>query len=187
MSIAIFCNSANEFQAETIVIELRNTGFSDSDISVLFTDKSRNNDVGPEQRNKAPQGAFIGVVALGPVGGAFGLLAGMGVVAKTGLNSLVTAGPAVATLAGIVVGVVAGAIIGAWIGMGIPGYVIKRPDSKTESGNILISVHADEMAKAKLAKSIFSEAGAQDIVMTGEAEVPATRVLSKHAETHAVA
>jgi outer membrane lipoprotein SlyB len=84
-------------------------------------------------------------------------------------------------------GVVAGAVIGAWIGMGIPENAAKRHDAKTDSGNILISVQVDEMRQAKLAKSIFIEAGAEDIAMTGEAETPARQISAKQVEVHAVA
>jgi hypothetical protein len=176
----------NEFQAETIVIELKNANFADDDISVLFPDKSGNKDFGHEHHTKAPEGALIGASALGILGGIVGLLAGMGVLAKTGTIAFVTAGPAVAALAGFAVGGVIGALIGAWIGMSIPEYVAKRYDGKIDAGNILISVHADSVRQAKRAKNIFAEADAQDIAMTCEAEVPEKSFGTRHEETEVV-
>lgn len=76
-------------------------------------------------------------------------------------------------------------IVGAWIGMGVPEYVAKRYEGKIEAGNILISVHADNVRQAKRAKNIFSKAGAQDIAMTGEAEVPGKRFTVSREEIHA--
>ncbi|HEX3716332.1 MAG TPA: DUF3341 domain-containing protein [Verrucomicrobiae bacterium] len=186
MAVAVFCIAMNEFQAETIVIELKNADFADDDISVLFPDKSGTKDFGHEQHTKAPEGALMGASALGILGGILGLLAGIGVLAKTGTSAFVTAGPAVAALAGIAVGAVVGAIIGAWIGMGVPEYVAKRYDGKIDAGNILISVHADSVRRAKRAKNIFVEADAQDIAMTGEAEVPEKRFGTRTEEAHPV-
>lgn len=186
MAIAVFCIAMNEFQAETIVIDLKNANFADDDISVLFPDKSGNKDFGHEQHTKAPEGALLGASALGILGGILGLLAGMGVLAKTGTSAFVTAGPAMAALAGTAAGAVIGAIIGAWIGMGVPEYVAKRYNGKIEAGNILISVHADSLRQAKRAKNIFAEADAQDIAMTCEAEIPEKSFNPRHEETHAV-
>jgi hypothetical protein len=187
MAIAVFCIAMNEFQAEAIVIELKNAKFADNDISVLFPDKSGTKDFGHEQQTKAPEGALIGASALGIVGAILGVLAGMGVLAKSGTGAFVTAGPAVAALAGVAIGAVLGAIIGGWIGMGVPEYVAKRYDGKIEAGNILISVHAETMRLAKRAKNIFAEAGAQDIATTCEAEVPEKRFETNREEAHAIA
>ena len=40
MSKSVFCLSDNEFQTEKIVEQLKDGGFSNNDISVLFPDKS---------------------------------------------------------------------------------------------------------------------------------------------------
>ncbi|HEX4120006.1 MAG TPA: DUF3341 domain-containing protein [Verrucomicrobiae bacterium] len=176
----------NEFQAETIVIDLKGAGFADNDISVLFPDKTGTKDFGHEQHTKAPEGALMGASALGILGGILGLLAGMGVLGNTQSIAFVTAGPAVAALAGIAAGAVLGGIIGGWIGMGVPEYVATRYDGKMDASNILISVHADTMREAKRVKKIFSEAEAQDIAMTCEAEVPDKHFDAHREETHAV-
>jgi len=107
MSMAVFCIATNEFQAETIIIDLKGAGFADNDISVLFPDKTGTQDFGHEQHTKAP-------------------------------------------------------------------------------GNILISVHADDSQQAIRVKNIFSEAGAQDIAMTSEAEVPAKRFGERLQETRSL-
>ena len=40
MAKAVFCIATSEFQAESIVNELKIAGFGDNDISVLFPDKT---------------------------------------------------------------------------------------------------------------------------------------------------
>ena len=175
MSMAVLCIATNEFQAETIVIDLKGAGFADTDISVLLPDKTGSQDFGHEQHTTGPAGALLGAGALGVVGGVTGWLAGMGLLANTGTGLFVTAGPAAAASAGVALGAIIGAIVGAWQGMGVPEDVAKRYDGKTEMGNILISVHADDTHQATRANNIFSEAGAQDVAMTSEAEVPEKR------------
>ena len=54
MAKAVFCIATDEFQAETIVNELKREGFLDNDISVLFPDKSGTKDFAHEQHTKAP-------------------------------------------------------------------------------------------------------------------------------------
>jgi hypothetical protein len=172
MAKAVFCIATSEFQAETIVTELKAAGFADSDISVLFPDKTGTNDFGYEQHTKAPEGAVTGASTLGMVGGAVGWLAGLGVLSIPGLGPMIAAGPLLAALSGIAVGAAVGGIGGALVGMGIPEFVAKRYVGKIQAGNILISVHAEDCQQYKQARQVFAEAGAQDISSTREAEVP---------------
>jgi hypothetical protein len=186
MPMAVFCIAVTEFQAETIVNELKADGFANNDISVLFPDKSGTQDFGHEQRTKAPEGALLGAGALGIVGGGLGWLAGLGVLASAGTGPFATAGPFVAALAGVALGALIGGMIGAWLGTRVPEYVAKRYDGKLETGNILISVHARNSNRAIQVKDIFSDAGAQSIAMTNEAEVPTRRTGLIRQELHAL-
>ena len=181
MAKAIFCISTSEFQAESIVNGLKDAGFADNDISVLFPDRTGTKDFAHEQHTKAPEGAVTGASALGMVGGALGWLAGLGVLAIPGLGAFIAAGPIMAALSGLAVGAAVGGIAGALVGMGIPEYVAKRYEGKIQAGNILISVHAETCQQSKQVKDIFAEAGAQDISSTREAEVPNTTFRPKPA------
>jgi hypothetical protein len=60
------------------------------------------------------------------VGGALGLLAGIGALAIPGVGPLIAAGPIMAALAGLGVGGAVGGLVGALVGMGIPEYEAKR-------------------------------------------------------------
>ena len=171
MAKAVFCIATSEFQAESIVNELKIAGFSDNDISVLFPDKTGTKDFAHEQNTKAPEGAVTGASTLGVVGGALGWLAGIGALAIPGVGPFIAAGPIMAALGGAAVGAAVGGIAGALVGMGIPEYEAKRYEGKIKAGNILISVHSESSEESKSAKQIFEQAGAQDISTSSEAGV----------------
>ncbi|MGI8964853.1 MAG: DUF3341 domain-containing protein [Limisphaerales bacterium] len=176
MSKAVFCIATSEFQAESIVNELKVAGFSDNDISVLFPDKTGTKDFAHEQHTKAPEGAVTGAGTGGVLGGAIGWLAGIGALAIPGVGPLIAAGPIMAALGGVAVGATVGGIAGALVGMGIPEYEAKRYEGKIKAGNILISVHAENSLETKQAKEIFEQAGAQDISATSEAGVKEEKI-----------
>src|SRR5687767_11676745 len=172
MAKAVFCIATSEFQAESIVNELKVAGFSDNDISVLFPDKTGTKDFAHEQHTKAPEGATAGAGAGGVLGGTLGWLAGIGALAIPGLGPFIAAGPIVAALSGAAVGAAVGGLTGALVGMGIPEYEAKRYEGKLKAGNILISVHSDDGDQTKLAKEIFEQEGAQDIHVASETKPP---------------
>jgi hypothetical protein len=171
MEKAVFCIAKTTEQAERIVDRLKNAGFSNNDISVLFPDKSTSKDFAHEKSTKAPEGATTGgVLGLG-LGGILGWLAGFGSLVIPGLGPFVAAGPIVAALSGAAVGSAAGGLIGALVGLGIPEYEAKRYEGKIKSGNVLISVHTDDSGERSRAEDIFENAGAEDISSTSEASV----------------
>src|SRR5437667_3050123 len=144
MSKAVFCLSDSEAQAQSIVTQLKNAGFSDNDISVLFPDKTGTKDFAHEQHTKAPEGAVSGAGTLGVLGGALGWLAGIGALTIPGLGPFIAAGPIMAALSGAAVGAAVGGISGALIGFGIPELEAKQFEGKLRQGNILISVHTED-------------------------------------------
>src|SRR5437588_13110772 len=171
MSKAVFCLSDSEAQAQSIVTQLKNAGFSNNDISVLFPDKTGTKDFAHEQHTKAPEGAATGAGTGGVLGGALGWLAGIGALAIPGLGPFIAAGPILAALSGAAAGATLGGLTGALIGWGIPEYEAKRYEGKIKAGNMLISVHAEDRDERTRAKQIFEQAGAEDIADTEEARV----------------
>jgi len=171
MAKAVFCIARSEAQAISIVERLKAAGFSSNDISVLFPDKAGTKDFAHEQHTKAPEGAATGAGTGGVLGGALGWLVGIGALAIPGLGPFIAAGPIMAALSGAAAGAALGGLTGALIGMGIPEYEAKRYEGKVKEGNVLISVHAEDSTERNRAKSIFEEAGAEDISYTEEAHV----------------
>ena len=168
MPKAVFCIATSEAQAESIVTQLKDAGFSYDDISVLFPDKASTRTFAHEQHTKAPEGAATGAGTGGVVGGALGWLAGIGMLSIPGLGPFIAAGPIMAALSGAAVGAAVGGITGALVGMGIPEYEAKRYEGRIQRGNILISVHTDSADEAARAKEIFQRAGAEDIAAASE-------------------
>src|SRR5499427_2529529 len=100
MAKAVFGIAKTENQAIRIANDLRASGFSSNDISVLFPDKQGTRDFAHEQHTKAPEGAAAGAVSGGVLGAAAGYLAGIGALAIPGLGAFVAAGPIMAALGG---------------------------------------------------------------------------------------
>lgn len=172
---SVFCIVNSGVQAGQIVERLKREGFTSTDISVLFPDKTGTRDFALEKGTKAPEGAVTGVSTGALLGGALGWLAGIGALAIPGVGPFVAAGPIAAALSGAAVGGAVGGIAGSLIGMGIPEFEAKRYEGKVKEGGVLLSVHTDSSEQVKRAKKIFEEGGGEDIASAGEAGVDAER------------
>jgi hypothetical protein len=169
---SVFCISTSRQQADQIVDQLKNSNFSNNDISVLFPDKGTTRDFAHETHTKAPEGVATGAGTGGVIGGALGWVAGIGALGIPGVGPFIAAGPIIAALSGAAVGAAVGGIAGGLIGLGIPEIEAKRYEGKIKEGNILISAHTENSEEITRAKDIFTKAGAQDICTTGEASTP---------------
>ena len=176
MEKAVFGIAKTEDQAVNIANQLKAAGFSESDISVLFPDKTGTRDFAHEQHTKAPEGAATGAGTGAVLGGALGWMVGIGALAIPGLGVFIAAGPIMAALAGAA----AGGLTGALVGMGIPEFEAKRYEGKVKDGNILLSVHTEDSKERDRAKKILEAGGAVDISYTGEASVPKEHRPSAH-------
>src|SRR5216683_3779439 len=164
---------------ENAVDALRQEGFRNTDISVLFPENEGTKDFAHEKSTKAPEGTATGAGTGAVIGGGLGWLAGIGALAIPGLGPFIAAGPIMAALAGVGVGGAIGGIAGALIGMGIPEYEAKRYEGRVKDGGILLSVHSDTSDQIKVAKDVLKQTGAQDISSIGESageKTPTSRV-----------
>lgn len=173
MQRAVYCIAKTQEQVENIVGQLRVLGFSNDDISVLLPDRTGTRDFAHEQHTKAPEGAAAGGAAGMGIGAVLGWLAGIGSIAIPGIGPFIAAGPIMAALGGAAVGGATGGILGMLAGMGIPEYEAKRYEGKLRAGNILVSVHTDDMEERSRAKKVFEQNGAEDIGVSAEAAVEA--------------
>ena len=155
--------------AERAVDALIGAGFASGAISVLLPDNESTRAFAHHKETKAPEGTAAGVTTGGAIGGALGVLAGIGALAIPGVGPLIAAGPIVAGLAGLGVGGAVGGLVGALIGMGIPEYEAKRYEGRVKDGGTLLSVHCDTSDQVKRAKELLQSSGAQDISSTSEA------------------
>jgi hypothetical protein len=170
---SVICVASSEPQVERIANHLKAAGFSENDISVLFSDKTGTRDFTYKEHTKAPEGATAGAGTGGVLGGGLGWLVGIGALAIPGVGPFIAAGPIMAALAGAAVGAAAGGITGALVGLGIPEYEAKQYEGKICEGSMLVSVHAEDSNAVDKAKEIFNREGAHDISYTGENSVKA--------------
>ena len=181
---AVFGIFSTKIQADRSVEDLVKSGFTNDDISVLLQDHDGSKDFGLAKNTKAPEGATAGVSVGGVVGGALGLLAGIGALAIPGVGPLIAAGPIMAALAGLGAGGAVGGLIGALAGVGIPEYEAKRYEGHIKNGGILLSVHCDTSEEISRAKDLLKHTGAQDIASSGEAsaDLPTPTKAAGHSE-----
>jgi len=150
------------------VAALRDAGFRNTDISVMYPENAGTKDFVHIKATKAPEGATAGSGTGALLGGAAGWLAGIGALAIPGVGPFISAGPIVAALAGAGVGGALGSVTGGLVGLGIPEYEAKRYEGRVYKGGILLSVHADNSEWTSRAKKILEATGAEDISSTGE-------------------
>ena len=129
----------NYSSVENAVEVLKEAGFRNSDISVLFPERAGSKDFAHDKGTRVPEGAATGAGTGALLGGALGWLVGIGTLAIPGLGPFIAAGPIMATLAGMGVGGAVGGITGALIGMGIPERQAKHYEVQVKEGGILLS------------------------------------------------
>jgi len=149
---------------------LKQAGFRNTDISVLFPENTGTKDFGHERHTKAPEVAVAGASSGAIIGGALGWLAGIGVLAIPGIGPFIAAGPIMAMLSGIGVGGTIGGLTGSLIGLGIPEYEAKRYEGRIRNGGILLSVHCDSSEWVKRARTALEDTCGSDIATSGEAK-----------------
>ena len=176
---AVFGIYSNVAQAEVAVDTLVRDRFRNDAVSVLLPDRQGSKDFAHEKNTKAPEGTTTGVAAGGTIGGALGLLAGIGALAIPGVGPFIAAGPIMGALAGLGVGGAVGGLIGALVGMGLPEYEAKRYEGRVKDGGVLLSVHCDSSEEITRAKDILKRTGAQDIASAGEEAVGAATSLGE--------
>jgi hypothetical protein len=165
---AVFGIYRSRGAADNGVTTLKSNGFRVSDISVLLPQEAGSQDVVHIKESKAPEGAAAGAGTGAILGGALGLLAGIGALAIPGMGPFIAAGPLLASLAGIGVGGAVGGISGALVGFGIPEYEAKRYEGFVKKGGILISVHVDNEEWTEKAQSVLQATGAKDVAVKSE-------------------
>ena len=165
---AVFGIYSSLASADNATDALVRAGFPASDISALLPDNLGTKEIGTQKATKGPEGAATGAGSGAVLGGALGLLAGIGAIAIPGVGPFIAAGPIMAALAGMGVGGAVGGVTGALIGLGIPEYEAKRYEGRIQKGGILLSVHCDTSDEIKRAKEIMKNTGAEDISSTGE-------------------
>lgn len=146
-------------KAENAVNEMRNTGFTQNEISIVAKDQGRQNRQGNDDDMDMGTGSLATGTTTGSVlGGLAGIAVGAGALAIPGLGPIVAAGP----IAGLLSGAASGGIAGGLIDWGIPEERGRQYEEEVRQGKILAAVRADEK-KIQDAANIFRKNGARDV------------------------
>jgi len=131
--------------AQKVVSELQDAGFRREDISLVARDNEGEYSryLSEDEKDKghgAGKGAGIGAV----LGGAAGLLVGLGVLAIPGIGPILAAGPIVSALAGAGIGAAAGGLVGALTDAGVPEEEARNYEEGVKRGGTLVTVRSDD-------------------------------------------
>ena len=165
---AVFATFRDRPHTEAAVKALVEGGFPEEDIAVLLAENVGTSDFAHERHSKAPEGTAAGAGAGAIIGGALGLLAGLGTIVLPTVGQFLVASPVFDALAGAGAVGLLGGLAGAAIGLGIPEFEAKRYRGLIKDGRGLLSVHCQSSDTVRRAKEILKGLGGQGIVSTGE-------------------
>jgi hypothetical protein len=141
METGIFYNRHDADEAARLLHEL---GYRDDEISVMMSDRTRAGEFAKETGSMVPEGAGVGVMIGGTLGGMIAAAAATTSIAVTiftgGAVAPFVIGPIVTILAGMGAGGVVGGIVGALVGAGIPEERAREIDRGLQRGGIMIGV-----------------------------------------------
>jgi hypothetical protein len=141
--------------AQRAVSELRQAGFTDSQIGVVSHNKDGGADVINDGNTKTAEGAATGLAAGAGIGALWGLAILSGLL--PGIGPAIAGGTMGVLLSSAAAGAAAAGIGGALIGMGISDDDAKYYDTEFRAGRTIVTVNAG--SKASQAQTILSGAG----------------------------
>jgi hypothetical protein len=162
---AVFGTFASSLSAAAAVHQLTTAGFPTEDISVLMSDTEGAKELAAV-RNPNSGKTTDGIERGGP------LLAEAGALVIPGEGPLVAAGSIIASLAGSN----ETGLVGALLGLGIPEYEAKLYESQIKAGRVMLSIRCVRFEEVSKARDLMNEAGAEDIVSSGEDSIAALEV-----------
>ena len=166
-------------EAETALRELRDSGFSMAQVSVVGRDIDRHDTMaGADASNRitegtkhtardteADEGAKTGALAGGTLGGLTGLLVGLGAIAIPGVGPIMLGGAAATalatTLAGGAIGAATGGLVGGLVGLGIPEDRARVYNDRVARGEYMVMVEGSD-DDIRRAEAILSHRGIQE-------------------------
>lgn len=171
MVTAVFRNRQH---AERAFDWLHSRGYTDSEINVLMSDKTRATYYSSkDEGEKFPVGSHL-EEGMG-VGGAIGTAVGAALAAVAAIGTsiaipgigtgigLVIAGPIAAAFAGAGAGAVTGGVIGALVGWGIPEDNAKAYQEALRNGGVVLGVFPRTNLDASKLRKEFQDLGGEDI------------------------
>jgi hypothetical protein len=170
MVTAVFRDRLN---AERAFDALHSRGYSDAEINVLMSDKTRSTYYSGKSQpgtlqagNHAGEGLGIGGAigtAVGATLGAIALIGSTIALPAIGPAGLFIAGPLAGALAGGGAGAVAGGLIGVLVGWGIPEDNARAYEVALRDGGVVLGVHPRDDNEAGKIRLEFKNLGGEDV------------------------
>ena len=161
--------------AQAAARDLRDAGFSGSDISFVGNNARGDydtGDTGETSGSHAATGAGTGATGGAVLGGLAGLLVGLGALVLPGIGPVVAAGTLATTLgtaaAGAGIGAATGGLLGGLVGAGVPEEDAHVYSEGVRRGGSLLSVQVDDEREANRAADIMSRHNVVDIDRRGQ-------------------
>jgi hypothetical protein len=143
---------------------LRETGFRNTDISVLFAKNEATENLAGEKRTEGALGAGLGA----KVDGSSDRLPKARLLAIAGAGPLSAGSPVVSAAHAAGSGGIVGGIADAMVSMGVPEHGAKHYEACMKEGGILLSVHANDPDRIGRAKGVLERTRANDIFINAE-------------------
>lgn len=164
--IAVFGVFYDQEQADRSVERLVTSEFSKDDVSILSPDILGSKDISHDRDARAGNSTAV-VTSSVAIGGALGLVAGIGALAIPGIGPLAAA-PFLGALAGMGAGGVVGGAIDAVDAAGPPDPAARRYVGQIQEGGILVTVHCRSEDEVARAKELLAQTGARAITSSDE-------------------
>jgi hypothetical protein len=165
----IFCLSQNIGQTAIIVSQLKESGFSNNEVSVLFPDNLSTTLPVDDTQDLSDKAANIAL----NVGVDLEWIVGIGSLEVPGIGRFIAAGPIMFELNRIPEKAAFGELMDALIGVGIPAHQAELYQEKIKTEQALIVVNTASLEERDAANTIFQQAHAEDISSTEESSVVA--------------
>ncbi|GJE16867.1 general stress protein [Methylobacterium marchantiae] len=161
--------------ASKAVAKLESLGVSHSDISIVSSNENDRHSgrlastdaTRTETAETASTGAGTGAGVGTLLGGAAGLLTGLGLLAIPGVGPVVAAGWLVTTLTGAGIGAAAGGLVGGLTGAGLSEADAHTYSEGVRRGGTLVTVRADD-ARSSQVMDILEEHGSVNVTERAE-------------------
>jgi hypothetical protein len=153
MSKTIFGIAPTEFQAESILNELRVAGLQDDVFSILLADKTR--------------AVVRGVTGSVATDSAVGWLPQIESIVISGTGAFVGNGVLAMAVKEAAAGSHKGAIARGLTGMGLASEQADSYEEKLRNGNVVLAIETND-EQAQIVRTVFQQGGAEQIVTTGE-------------------
>jgi hypothetical protein len=133
-------------QARQVVVDLNAAGIPDARISMAANKYVSAEYEDLNDYSEVATGAGVGAA----IGGAGGLLTGLGIIAIPGVGPVVAAGWLATTLLGAVAGAATGGIVGALVDAGVPENDAQVYSEAVRRGGTLVTVQAEDAEAARV-------------------------------------